>query len=163
MGLLNDLAKEIFECEFDNDSDLNSLQSIECWLEANLGMLNSLIDTNYCVEAPELDSEAQAIYKQLYLHHYYSKKARNALRGVMACSSTSDGSAGEVLSLKDGESRVSFMNKNETAKIIRGLANDAKASIDYLVTRYNMFQSEPRQVGGIEAEAQSFALSIGCK
>ena len=151
MGLLNDLAKEIFECEFDNDSDLNSLQSIECWLESNLGILNSLIDTSYCAETPELDSEAQAIYKQLYLHHYYSKKARSALRGVMACSGASD-SSGEVLSLKDGESRVSFMNKNETAKIIRGLANDAKSNIDYLVARYNMYQSEPRQIGGIEAE-----------
>lgn len=150
MALLNDLAKEIMECEFDNDSDLNSVQSIECWLEANLGMLNAMIDTEFCVDAPNLDCEAQAIYKQLYLYHYYSKKARSALRGVMACSGGGNES-GEILSLKDGESRVSFMNRNETAKIIRGLANDAKASIDDLVHKYNMYQSEPRQVGGIEA------------
>ena len=149
MGLLQDMANEIMDCEFDNDSCLNSFQSIECWLETNLGMLNTLIDTNYCVEAPELDSEAQAIYKQLYLCNYYSKKARNALRGIMSISASDDSS--EILSLKDGESSVSFMNKNETAKVIRGLANDAKEDLDKLVNKYNMYQSEPRQVGGIEA------------
>ena len=59
--------------------------------------------------------------------------------------------AGDIISLNDGESKVTFANKNETAKIIRGLATDAKASLDDLVARYNLYQSEPRQVGGIEA------------
>lgn len=148
MAVLEDLAKEILECEFDNDSSLNNLQSIGCWLEANLGVLNTLINTSYCLESQELDSEAQAIYKQVYLHHYYSKKARNALRGIIECSGDT---AGDILSIADGESKVTFANKNETAKIIRGLANDAKTSIDELVARYNLYQSEPRQVGGIEA------------
>ena len=148
MAVLQDLAKEILECEFDNDSNLNTLQAIECWLEANLGILNTLINTSYSVESQELESEAQAIYKQVYLHHYYSKKARNALRGIIECSGDT---AGDIISLNDGESKVTFANKNETAKIIRGLATDAKASLDDLVARYNLYQSEPRQVGGIEA------------
>ena len=118
MATILELATEIMECEFDNDSDLNSLQSIECWLEANLGMLNTLIDTEYCLEGLELDSEASAIYKQLYLHQYYVKKARNAMRGIIACSDSSN-TDGEILSLSDGESRVTFANKNETAKVIR--------------------------------------------
>lgn len=150
MAVLEDLAKDIMECEFDNDSDLNSLQSIECWLEANLGMLNTLIDTEYSLESQELDSEAQAVYKQLYLHQYYVKKTRNAMRGIIACSDSSN-TDGDVLSLSDGESRVTFTNKNETAKVIRGMAQDAKESLDQLVNKYNMYQSEPRQVGGIEA------------
>jgi len=149
MAVLEDLAKEVMECEFDNDSSLNSLQSIECWFESNLGLLNTMINTSYCLDAPELDSEAQAIYKQLYLYNYYSKKARNALRGIV---SNSDTSSNEITAISDGESRVTFMNKNETAKVIRGMANDAKTSIDMLVAQYNMYQSEPRQVGGIEAE-----------
>tara|TARA_B110000285_G_scaffold225714_1_gene284353 strand:- start:141 stop:593 length:453 start_codon:yes stop_codon:yes gene_type:complete len=150
MATLLDLAKEIMECEFDNDSDLNSLQSIECWLEANLGRLNTLIDAEFCLEGLELDSEASAIYKQLYLHQYYVKKTRNAMRGVMACSDTSNPD-GEITSLSDGESRVTFANKNETAKVIRGMAQDAKVALDQLVNKYNIYQSEPRQVGGIEA------------
>jgi hypothetical protein len=152
MAVLEDLAKEIMECEFDNDSDLNSLQSIECWLEANLGMLNALIDTEYCLESQELDSEAQAVYKQLYLHQYYVKKARNAMRGIMACSGSSNGdTAGEIVSLSDGDSKVTFANRNETAKIIRGMAQDAKSALDQLVHKYLLYNSEPRQVGGIEA------------
>lgn len=152
MALLEDLAKEIMECEFDNDSDLNSLQSIECWLEANLGMLNAVINTSYCLESQELDSEAQAIYKQLYLYNYYSKKARNAMRGIMACSGSSNGDySGEITAISDGESRVTFANRNETAKIIRGMAQDAKLALDDMIMKYNLYQSEPRQVGGIEA------------
>ena len=57
MATLSEIAKEIMECEFDNDSDLNSLQSIECWLEVNLGTLNTLIDTEFCLEGLNLDSE----------------------------------------------------------------------------------------------------------
>tara|TARA_R110000803_G_scaffold22018_5_gene54961 strand:- start:1692 stop:2144 length:453 start_codon:yes stop_codon:yes gene_type:complete len=148
MAVLEDLAKEIMECEFDNDSELNSLQSIECWLEANLGLLNTMINTSFCIDAQELDSEAQAVYKQLYLYNYYSKKARNALRGIIGTCETDSNS---IASISDGESRVTFTNKNETAKVIRGMAGDAKASLDMLVGQYNMYQSEPRQVGGIEA------------
>lgn len=148
MAILKDLAEEIMSCEFDDDSSLNTHQEIECWLEANLGLLNTLINTSYCLDSPNLDSEAQAIYKQLYLYHYYSKKTRNAMRGIIGCQGDT---SGEVVSLSDGESRVTFTNKNETAKIIRGLANDAKANLDDLVARYNLYQSEPRQVGGIEA------------
>jgi len=152
---LNDLAKSIMECEFDNDSSLNSIQSIKCWLESNLGLLNTLINTEYCLDGPELDCEASDIHKQLYLHHYYVKKTRNAMRGIMATSSSGEdpcsNSRGEILSLSDGESRVTFANKNETAKVIRGLAQDAKMAIDELVGKYNMYKAGPRQIGGIEA------------
>lgn len=149
MTTLQTLAQEIMETEFDNDSSLNSLQSIEAWLETNLGMLNALINTSFCVEAQELDSEAQAVYRQAYLHHYYSKKTRNALRGIVA--SSGDCSA-DIVSLNDGDSKVTFVNKNESAKVIRGIANDAKSNLDILVNKYNMYQSEPRQVSGIDGE-----------
>ena len=63
---------------------------------------------------------------------------------------TSGGSEGEIASISDGESRVSFTNKNESAKVIRAFANDAKNTVDELVHKYNMYQSEPRQVSGID-------------
>lgn len=136
------------ENEFDNDNCLNTYESILSWLQANLGILNTLLDTSFCLDGSDFDEEAQAIYKQVYLHHYYSKKARNALRGIV---DTSTDSAGEIASISDGESRVTFTNKNETAKVLRGFATDAKATLDQLVTKYNMYQSEPRQVSGIDA------------
>lgn len=136
------------ENEFDNDNCLNTYESILSWLQANLGILNTLLDTSFCLDGPDFDEEAQAIYKQVYLHHYYSKKARNALRGIV---DTSTDSSGDIASISDGESRVTFTNKNETAKVLRGFATDAKATLDQLVAKYNMYQSEPRQVSGIDA------------
>jgi hypothetical protein len=147
---LSQIAQEIMECEFDNDTNSNSLQSIQCWLESNIGSLNTLINTSYCCEdGLELDCEASSIYKQLYLWNHYSKRARNALRGIVSCSS-GETDSGAITAISDGESRVTFANKNETAKIIRGMAQDSKKALDDMVVRYNLYQSEPRQVGGIE-------------
>jgi hypothetical protein len=147
MQVLEELAQELMQDEFDNDSSLNSTQSILSWMRANLGVLNGLLDQCYELDGDDMDEEAQAIYKQAYLYHHYSKKARNALRGIMDCSVSS---GGEVASISDGESRVTFTNKNESAKIIRAFANDAKNIMDELVHKYNMYQSEPRQVSGLD-------------
>lgn len=147
MQVLEDLAKELMQDEFDGDTCLNSNQSILSWMRANIGVINGLLDQCYELDGPDMDEEAQAIYKQAYLYHYYSKKARNALRGIM---DTSEGSEGEIASISDGESRVSFTNRNESAKVIRAFANDAKNTVDELVHKYNMYQSEPRQVSGID-------------
>lgn len=147
MDVLEELANELMEDEFDNDSCLNSKQSILSWMSANLGVLNGLTDQCFELDGPDMDEEAQAIYKQAYLYHHYSKKARLALRGII---DSSGDSQGEVASISDGESKVTFTNKNESAKIIRAFANDAKNNVDELVHKYNMFQSEPRQVTGID-------------
>ena len=147
MQVLEELAEELMKDEFDGDSCLNSIQSILSWMRANLGVLNGLLDQCYELDGENMDEEAQAIYKQAYLYHHYSKKARNALRGIM---DTSVDSQGEVASISDGESRVTFTNKNESAKVIRAFANDAKNMMDELIHKYNMYQSEPRQVSGID-------------
>jgi hypothetical protein len=148
MQVLEELAEELMKDEFDGDSCLNSIQSILSWMRANLGVLNGLLDQCYELDGENMDEEAQAIYKQAYLYHHYSKKARNALRGIM---DTSVDSQGEVASISDGESRVTFTNKNESAKVIRAFANDAKNMMDELIHKYNMYQSEPRQVSGGDA------------
>ena len=147
MQVLEELAEELMKDEFDGDSCLNSIQSILSWMRANLGVLNGLLDQCYELDGENMDEEAQAIYKQAYLYHHYSKKARNSLRGIM---DTSVDSQGEVASISDGESRVTFTNKNESAKVIRAFANDAKNMMDELIHKYNMYQSEPRQVSGID-------------
>ena len=150
MSVLSELAETIMSQEFDNDFCDNNLNSIQSWLEENLGQLNILINTNYCSESSDLGIEEQSIYKELYLYHFYTKRARMASRGILG-NSTEQGS-GDITSISDGESRVTFTNKNEVTKVLRGLANDAKANIDEMIHKYNMYQSEPRQVGGIEAE-----------
>jgi hypothetical protein len=149
MSNLLQLAEAIMSEEFDNNFDDNTIQSIEAWLQENLGQLNILINTSYCLEGSELGLEESAIYKELYLYNYYSKRARMASRGIMGDCSTS--SSGDITSISDGESRVTFTNKNEVTKVLRGLAKDSKENMDDLVHKYNVYQSEPRQIGGIEA------------
>jgi hypothetical protein len=148
MSVIGDLATEIMYYEFDNDTSINNIPAISGWLGANLGQLNTLLYTEYEGDDAELDVESQAIYKELYLHHYYSKQARNSLRGIMGSS------GGDVLSLKDENSSVTFINKNEVSKVYKGLANDSRASLDKLVGQYHISHSSPRQVGGIEASSE---------
>ena len=147
MSVISDLASDIFTDEFDSDTGIATSGSIQAWLENNLGELNNLIYQDFSGTGAALDTEAQSIHKELYLYNYYTKQSRNALRGITAA--TNDN---KILSLKDGESTVTFVNRNEVAKVYRGLASDSKAKVDDLVARYNIYQATPQQVGGIEGE-----------
>lgn len=146
MSVLSGLAADIFVDEFDSDSSIANQNSIQVWLENNLGQLNTLIYQDFSGANADLDTEAQAIYRELYLYNYYNKQSRNALRGITSLSGESS-----ILSIRDGESSVSFVNRNEVSKVYRGLSNDSKAKIDQLVASYNIYEAEPQQVGGIEA------------
>jgi hypothetical protein len=145
MSVISDLASNIFTDEFDSDTGIATSGSIQGWLENNLGELNNLIYKDFSGVDANLDTEAQSIYKELYFHNYFKKQSRNALRGIT--SSTSDN---KILSLKDGESSVTFVNRNEVSKVYRGLANDSKAKLGDLVARYNIYEAKPQQVGGID-------------
>ncbi len=145
MSVLSGLAHDIFVTEFDGDTDFSAESSVLEWLNANLGKLNSKINTSFSGVNAEPDLEAQAIYKLLYLGNYYTKASRNALRGIISTSGC------DILSLKDGNSAVTFVNKNEVSKTYKGMANTYNAEADNLAHQYNMYQSEPLQLGGIDA------------
>ncbi len=145
MSVLGDLASGIFVDEFDSDDTVVTSGSIEAWLENNLGQLNSLIYKDFSGAATGMDIEAQSIHKELYLSNYYRKQARLSLRGI-----TSSSDDNKILSLKDGESSVSFVNRNEVAKVYKGLANDSQGKLDSLVAKYNIYEAKPQQVGGVD-------------
>jgi hypothetical protein len=118
----------------------------------NLGQVNTYLYTNFSGAGAsgtygEMDIEAQSVLKELYLSNYYNKQARNALRGI----TTSTASGDNVLSLRDGESAVTFVNRNEVSKVYRGLANDCMDRVTQLSAQYNIYQAQPRQLGGIDA------------
>tara|TARA_Y100000385_G_scaffold214451_1_gene223003 strand:+ start:12297 stop:12761 length:465 start_codon:yes stop_codon:yes gene_type:complete len=147
MSIISDLAVDVFQDEFDSDSTVATSGSIQAWMENNLGQLNTLIHQDFSGTGAVLDTEAQSIHKELYLSNYYSKQSRNALRGITNTSNDSN-----ILSLKDGESAVTFVNRNEVAKVYKGLASDSKAKLDDLVAKYNIYEAKPQQVGGFEGE-----------
>jgi len=146
MSTLSGLATAIFQTEFDGETGNVPRSYIEAWLGANLGLLNTRINTCYSGVSAALDQESQAIYKEMYMSNYYRKQSRNALKGLVG---NTDGS--DILSLRDGNSAVTFTNKNEVSKVYKSLAQESEEKIDKLAHQYNMYQSEPLQLGGIES------------
>ena len=151
-NVLEDLASGIVTTEFDGDTGIATVASVSGWLYENLGQVNTYLYTNFSGDNAQgtyglMDIEAQNVLKELYLSNYYNKEARNALRGITKSSVSGD----NVLSLRDGESAVTFINRNEVSKVYRGLANDCMDKVTKMAAQYNIYQAQPRQLGGIDA------------
>jgi hypothetical protein len=151
-NVLESLASGIVTTEFDGDTGIATVASVSGWLYENLGQVNTYLYTNFSGDNASgtygfMDIEAQNVLKELYLSNYYNKEARNALRGITKSSVSGD----NVLSLKDGESAVTFINRNEVSKVYRGLANDSMDKVTQMAAQYNIYQAQPRQLGGIDA------------
>ena len=151
-NVLEDLASGIFETEFDSDTGIATVSSVSGWLYENLGQVNTYLYTDFTGTDASgtygaMDIEAQSVLKELYLCNYYNKQARNALRGI----ANSNVSGDNILSLRDGESSVTFVNRNEVSKVYRGLASDCMEKVTRLAAQYNIYQAQPRQLGGIDA------------
>jgi len=161
MNVFGVIASGIYTYEFDSDTGVNNITGISGWLESNLGTLNNMLYSSFSggssIADTDIPIEAQNIHKEIYMYNYYSKQARNALRGIINSNNSSDGS--NILSVKDSDSMVTFVNKNEVSKVYRGLATDSKANIDKLVAHYNIYGAEPRQVGGIESSFSGIYVS----
>ena len=143
---VHDLADEIFANEFEYDSGYAQFYFISGWLANNIGVLNNKIYTNFSVESGYFTptttflQEERAIYKQMYLQEFYTKKTRQVLRGI--------DSAVDFITLREGDTMITRTNKNELAKTYRALASDARAELEKLVTSYNIYQAAPVQVAG---------------
>ena len=146
MSEISDLADSIFASEFDSDSDAVNLSLLNGWLQENLGLLNTLINTSYNGENPGMGLEEKAIYKQIYLYNYYGKQTRNVLRGIISTTSSDN-----ILMVADGDNRIQFANNNEISKTFRDMAKDSKQALDMMVAKYNIYAAKPLQVGGAEA------------
>ena len=119
-----------------------------------IGELNTLIFTSFSgsgigvtdsikiVPENKFGYEESGIFKQLYLKHFYRKKARNVLKGI--------DSSVDFISLREGDSMITRTNKNEIAKTYRGLAKDAEEELEKQVYAYNYYQAQPRQVAGTD-------------
>jgi hypothetical protein len=150
MSNIGDLANSIYINEFDSSGV--TVESISGWIENNIGQLNNTIYTSFSGVSGSVDGlnlEEQSILKEMYLYHYYTKQTRNTIRGI------ANDTNGNILSVRDGDNAITFVNKNEVSKVYKNLAQDANAKLMDLVSRYNSYQASPRQVGGIESSAQA--------
>jgi len=145
-NVLEDLASGIVQYEFDSDTAIATVANVSGWLYENLGQVNTYLYTEFSGVDASLDIEAQSVLKELYLCNYYTKQARNALRGIVDSSVSGD----NVLSLRDGESAVTFINRNEVSKVYKGLAGDCMDNVVRMAGQYNIYGAQPRQAVGID-------------
>ncbi len=146
MSNIGDLATSIYINEFDSSG--TTVESISGWLDSNVGQLNNVLYTSFSGVSGDVEGlllEEQSIYKQMYLYHHYTKQTRNTVRGI------ANDTNGNILSVRDGDNAITFVNKNEVSKVYKSLAQDAYNEMQNLVNNYNNYQSSPRQVGGIES------------
>ena len=163
MNQLGELAYKIWDVEFGThtsatERELNAIL-ISGYLEANLGELNILINTNFCLDKekdklnPQFHYEEEAIFTQLYLKDHLAKEARKVLRDATAKPSSSTGGGVEWTELREGDSYIkrsipSAANKNTSAKLLKESSKDAEEQLRKLVHSYNMYGALPLQVAG---------------
>lgn len=141
MNQIGTLATGIFVNEFLGDTDTRSVLQISGWLQNNLGLLNTRIFSSYSGEDPNMNLEAQAILKEMYLQNYYTNESRRALMGA---SST-------FVMIKNADTTYEKANYKEVAKTWNDLAKEASANITRLCSAYVAEEAEPVGVGGWDA------------
>ena len=172
MNQLGELGYHIWDIEFGDHStalerERNALL-ISGYLEANIGQLNTLINTDFYVNedqdsvVPELKYEEKAIFTQLYLKDYMNKQARNILRNAASSSSSTNTSSTTTtdgvtdwIELREGDTSIrrsvaTSTSKNTSAQILQKSAAEANQLLKELVHSYNMYGSVPLQVAGID-------------
>lgn len=142
-------------------------EKITAWFldNANVGKLNNLIGTyfsgvaytndcgnitGYGIE-PQIRNDQLAIYKMLFDYEYFKNEARN-----MAKSSATAGN--DWTSLREGDSAITKINKNEIAKNFRALSRDAKEDLDKAVKLYLKYNAAPDQVVGDDTQGVSYYI-----
>ena len=146
MNDVGKLATDIYDYELGSPSGI-SVSNISGWINNNVGRLNILIDSDFCVETgtfkPELKQEESVIFTQIYLIYYYKNKVNRAQRGLEEGDSW--------ISFAEDDRRVTRSNKNEIVKSFLSLQKQAKEDLADLLTKYNGYLASPRQVAGYDA------------
>ncbi len=129
---------------------------------SNLGKLNNLIGTSFSGVAykneqniitgyginPEPNNDQLSIYKMVFDCDYLKIQSRN-----LAKSSATIGS--DWTNLREGDSTITKINKNEISKNFRALAQDCKAELDKAVKMYLKYNAIPDQIAGDDTEGVS--------
>jgi uncharacterized lipoprotein YehR (DUF1307 family) len=137
---ITDLATLIYN-NLGAPSDL-TISSIQTKLVSTgfLGKLNNKINTSYAIVSgdisPQLDTNEQAIYAQMYVSEYCVKKINAIIGGTEIAWTT----------VKDGDSTITRSSQTEMAKIYKDLKKQTDEELDKLVGSYRINASSPISV-----------------
>ena len=138
-----DIADELYR-ELSYPTDV-SIPVIGFWLRTNLGTLNNLVDATYILNnvnleiTPDMALEEKAIFKKMYIIHYFDIQVRSVL-GAAAVDSVIEVSA-------DGAT-VRKINRNELSKTYLSLRKEHVIELETLITSYKRNKFNPIQVVG---------------
>lgn len=141
-----------------------STDRIYAWMldNANIGKLNNLIGTcfsgvafkndcgnitGYAID-PNINNDQLAIYKMLFDYEYYKNAAGSSAKSSLVIGD-------DWVSMGEGDSRVTRINKNEVSKNFRALAKDAKEDLDKSVKMYLKYNCIPDQIVGDDTQGVS--------
>lgn len=142
---LGDIASQIYEEEFEGTSGTPTSGQISGWLSGHVGDVNNLLYTDFAWSG-DFYSEEASIFKALYLKDFYKKQAGAASRGII-----NGGASSSLLSVKEGDSAISFVNRNEVSKGLMSLSKQYSDDLKDLVANYQIYQAYPRQTQGVDA------------
>lgn len=166
MNQLGHLAYNIWDNEFGTHS--NELERereamfVSGYLEANIGSLNILINSDFVLDknedemVPKLKYEEKVIFSKLYLKDNLKKQARAVLKDAAGTFSNDSDSNMNWTELREGDSSIkrsvaSPATKNASARIIKDEAAQLADEIKDMVHAYNMYGALPLQVAGKDA------------
>ena len=142
-----DIADEVFR-ELGEPTIL-SIPAISFWLRANIGQLNNYIHTEFLVNTSDLEiktsagveigEEEKAVLKKMYFIHFYDQKLRTHMTTL---------DTDTVISVRDGDSSVTKINRNEITRSIAAIKNQEYDELNQMIQAYNSQKGYPRQVAG---------------
>ena len=141
-----------------------TIAKISAWFldNANVGKLNNLIGTQISGVAykdqygvvtgydlvPNPSNDQLAIYKMIFDCNYYKHQSKNLARSAGMIGS-------DWTTLREGDSNITKINKNEISKNFRGLAQDCQTELNKTVKMYLKYGAIPEQVVGDDTEGIS--------
>lgn len=137
------VGNEIF-LELGSPTDV-SVGVINFWLQSNIGLLNTLINSSYTLNdagneiSPALGLAEKDIYKTLYNIYYYDKQIRASL-----------GAGGITIALEvasDGGT-VKTVNRNEISKSYIQMKKEEQIKLNKLISLYKSNNGNPIQIVG---------------
>tara|TARA_B100000212_G_scaffold342604_1_gene331215 strand:- start:22160 stop:22636 length:477 start_codon:yes stop_codon:yes gene_type:complete len=145
---LTTLAEQIYDSELmiggTAQERSDEIPIITSWLEAHVGELNTLLNTNFVADSGEVDGfkqEESAILREMYVIQYYKKQSRSVLRQADDSANSLDFSE-----LREGDSVVKRSSKRDHLKDYKSLISHSQDTLNKLISNYNTYQSPPSQV-----------------
>jgi hypothetical protein len=147
-----DIADQIHR-ELGSPTDL-SVSAIAFWVRTNVGALNNMVNQNFRINDSyevdrvdpdnsdltiNIDINAIAVFKKMYMVHYYDNKVRSTLGAA---------STDSVVELSSDGSSIKKINKNEQGKTYASLKKMEYEELNYMANAYKAGEASPVQVAG---------------